>query len=338
MDRRKFNTSLLVAATAYKLGSLEDFGRKKILAPRLNPGDTIGIVSPAGVLTEEKIQTSIEKAISYGFKVKEGKYLREKHGYLAGRDEQRLEDFHAMYADPEVKGIWCARGGYGCTRILDKIDFKLIKKNPKVLIGYSDITALLNPIFQKTGIIGFHGPLGSSEDNAFSRTILRDLTMNVEKRISIEPFYPVDTKYDDVMTITNGMAEGIAVGGNLSLIAAMVGTDYEIKCKDRIVFIEDVGEEPYRIDRMLTQFIESSDIRKANGIVLGQFAGCNPDYPERSLSLIQVLKDRLGHLNIPCVYGLNFGHVAHNFTIPIGANLSVDFGSGKINVLDQTVR
>ncbi|GLR15421.1 S66 peptidase family protein [Portibacter lacus] len=338
MNRRNFNASILAAAAAYKFITVDDFGKKKILPPRLNPGDLIGIISPAGVLTEEKIQTSIDKAISYGFRVKEGKYLRKKFGYLAGKDEQRLEDFHSMYSDPEVKGIWCARGGYGCTRILDKIDFRLIKKNPKVLIGYSDITALLNAIYQRTGIVGFHGPLGASEDNTFSRTILRDLTMNVEKRVTIEPFYPVDTSYDDVKSIIPGQATGIAVGGNLSLIAAMVGTPYEIKFKDKIVFIEDVGEEPYRIDRMLTQVVESSDIARARGIVLGQFSGCNPDNPERSLSLMQVLEDRLKSLNIPCVYGLNFGHVAHNFTIPIGANVNVDFRTGKILVPDQTVR
>ncbi len=337
MDRRKFNTSLIVGLAGYKMAKMKVEAKAKILPLRLQPGDLIGLVAPAGQMTEMKVANSIDKLESYGFRVKEGNYLRNRHGYLAGTDEERLEDLHEMYKDPAVKGIWCARGGYGITRLLDRLDFRLIRKNPKVLIGFSDITALLNSIYQRTGIVGFHGPLGASVDNAFTRTILRDLTMHPEKKVVISPFYPVDASYDDIVTINPGREAGIAVGGNLTLLSAMTGTPYEVRFKDKIVFLEDVGEAPYRIDRMLTQLVQATDLSKSRGIVLGQFKGCHPKDPDTSLSLLEVIKDRLKHLALPCVYGLNFGHVDHNFTFPIGGEVDVNFSTGVIAVTKQVV-
>ncbi|WP_235298914.1 S66 peptidase family protein [Portibacter marinus] len=338
MDRRKFNTSLLAAAAAYNLSSIEmPEVKRQILPERLHVGDVVGLVAPAGMMTEEKINHAVAKIESYGFRVKKGKYLDAQYGYLAGTDQQRIEDLHAMYRDDRVKGIWCARGGYGITRILDLIDYRLIRRNPKILIGFSDITALLNAIFQQTGIIGFHGPLGASDDNAYTREILRDLIMHPEKSVEIPLYLSKDEAYEPMQTFIQGEAKGIAVGGNLSLMAALAGTRYEIKCKNRIVFMEDVGEEPYRIDRMLTQLIHATDIGKAKGIVLGQFKGCHPSNPERSLSLLECLKDKLLPLEIPLVYGLNFGHVAHHFTFPIGGEVHVNFNSGIVKIIEQMV-
>lgn len=336
MNRRDFTLSVAAAGIGSVLAN--NTNMKKTRKPmRLNMGDKIGLIAPAGILTQEKIDNSHKKLKEYGFRVKEGEFLRARNGYLAGTDDQRLADLHAMYADPEVRGIWCARGGYGCTRLLDKLNYKLIKKNPKVLIGYSDVTALLNGIYQKTGLIGFHGPVGASPDNEYSRSILRDQVMFPDKKVSIPVYSKEDAKYEPLHVFSGGSASGRAVGGNLSLMAAMAGTPYQIRCEGMIVFIEDVGEEPYRIDRMLTQLTSGTDLSKAAGIVLGQFRGCNPDHPERSLSLFQVLEDRLGSLGIPCIYGLNFGHVDHNFTFPVGGEVAVDFDNGMIQVLESVV-
>lgn len=337
MKRRDFTYSLAAAglASVVTVNSRPLVESKK--AFRLNVGDLVGLIAPAGLLDEERIEKAKARLKDYGFRTKEGTFIRAKNGYLAGTDAQRLHDLHSMYKDPKVKAIWCIRGGYGCTRLLENMDFQLIRKNPKVLIGFSDITALLNAIYQETGLIGFHGPVASSNDNAYSRQILRDLVMFPKENANASRFIDENGDYQEFKTIRGGKGSGIAVGGNLSLMAAMTGTPHEIDYTDKIVFIEDVGEEPYRIDRMLTQLLAGGKLGRANGIVLGQFRGCNPDNPERSLSLSQVLEDRLSSLGIPLASGFNFGHVDHNFTFPVGGRVSVDFDTGKINFLELMV-
>lgn len=336
MNRRDFAYSLAAASLGSMMSvSNEDITVKKAL--RLTIGDKVGLIAPAGQVSEERITKAHSRLQDYGLSVKEGRFIRAKYGYLAGTDAQRLEDFHEMYKDESVKAIWCIRGGYGCTRLLDRIDFKLIKKNPKILIGFSDITALLNAIFQKTGLIGFHGPVASSNDNPYTRKILRELIMFPRDGVSITPYIDEHSTYEAFTTLKGGKASGRAVGGNLSLLSAMTGTLYEIDFEDRIVFIEDVGEEPYRLDRMLTQLLCSGKLKKAKGIALGQFRGCDPDDPERSLSLMQVFADRLGDIACPVASGFNFGHIDHNFTFPIGGQVRLDFDSGKVDFLEKMV-
>ncbi len=341
MNRRTFNTAIALTPTLFasNLSSrIPDYQKKSLNAPRLNIGDTVGLIAPSGAISEEKIQTAIQNIAALGFKVQEGKHLRERYGYLAGTDEQRLEDLHSMYADKNVKAIWCVRGGYGCTRLLSSMDYDLIKKNKKILIGYSDITALLNAIYQETGVIGFHGPVASSTANDYNKLGFYNLLMSPTNNYKIEPFGEIMEKpYEPLQVFREGVGEGITAGGNLSLLAAMVGTKYEVEFKNKIVFIEDIGEEPYRIDRMLTQLIEGSDIKKAKAILLGQFRGCNPEDPEKSLSLVECLKDRLLPLNIPTMYGLNFGHVDHNFTFPIGAKARINTDGFVVEILEETV-
>ena len=272
-----------------------------------------------------------------GFKVKEGQFLRARYGYLAGKDEERLSDIHAMYKDSSVNGIWCVRGGYGVTRLLDQLDYQLIKQNTKALIGYSDITALHIAIYQKTGTIGFHGPVASSNQNNYNKTSFKALLMDPKDSFIIENYDDQKGNYDSLEILREGVAEGIIIGGNLSLLSAMVGTKYAPNYRNKIVLIEDVGEEPYRIDRMLTQLIGSSNLAKASGIILGQFKGCNPDNPATSLSLLDCLKDRLLPLKVPIIYGMHFGHIEHNFTFPIGAKGRISSKNPRLEVLDRTV-
>lgn len=341
MDRRSF--SRVITSGALGLGIIgaesiaNEMPKSTIKPSRLKIGDTIGLIAPAGAISEKGILKAVKNIEELGFKVKEGQFLRSRYGYLAGKDNERLSDIHAMYADASVKGIWCVRGGYGATRLLDLLDYQLIKENAKALIGYSDITALLNAIYQKTGTIGFHGPVGSSNQNSYNQISFKTFLMEPEDSILIENFKKEQNDYDAVEILREGVAEGVIVGGNLSLLAAMVGTKYAPNYRNKIVLIEDVGEEPYRIDRMLTQLIGSTNLAKASGIILGQFKGCNPENPETSLSLLECLKDRLLPLEIPVIYGMHFGHIEHNFTFPIGAKGRISSKDPRLEVLEKTV-
>ncbi|MEL6925573.1 MAG: LD-carboxypeptidase, partial [Bacteroidota bacterium] len=254
---------------------------------------------------------------------------------------QRLDDLHQMFADPEIDGIWCVRGGYGCTRILPHIDYKLIRKNPKVIIGYSDITALLQGIHQETGLIGFHGPVGTSDFTDYTLEQMQAVVMQNKATYTI-PFFdnPKALDQDEYRyeVIHPGVAEGELAGGNLSLLAAMTGTDFECKVKGKLLFIEDVGEQPYRIDRMLTQIQQNQNLNDAAGIVLGVFNDCKARNPEYSLTLMECLKDQLAGLRIPVIYGFSFGHISNQCTFPIGIRARLDTTAKTVTLLESSLR
>lgn len=300
----------------------------KNIPQALKKGDTIGIIAPAGILTEKRVQQAVEDVEKMGYKVKLGKNILNTYGYLAGTDQERLEDLHEMFADKSVNMIWCGRGGYGCTRLLDSIDYKLIKNNPKIFMGYSDITALHNAFYQCADLITFHGPIAASKHNEFSEKLIFDLIERNEidgKAILSDlqkQEFPEDHHHLEVMV--PGKAEGIFVGGNLSLVAAMMGTKYEINLKGKILFLEDVEEEPYSLDRMFTQLMGAKHFKDLAGIMLGQFSSCVAKNPENSLTTKELLIDRLSNCKFPVVAGLPFGHVPLNMSIPIGAKGSID--------------
>ncbi len=291
---------------------------------RLKRGDTIGLIAPAGIISEEKLSRAVETMNGLGFRVKIGEYVLQKNGYLAGNDAQRLLDLHAMFADKEVKAIVCIRGGYGTLRLLPNIDFSLIRKNPKIFIGYSDITALLHAIYAKTKLVCFHGPMALSD---FSQDLTLDSFLDSlqEKKRRINYQAVPDEAHDvDTCVIYPGKAKGQLVGGNLSLLLSLIGTPYEINLKNKILFIEEVGEEPYRIDRMITQLIVSGRLSRVAGVVLGKFSNCAPENPERSLSLDELFAERFSILKIPVLQGFPFGHVPQNITLPIGVNAKMN--------------
>ena len=320
----------------------QELSNKKIIKPmRLKVGDTLGVIAPSSALSEKTVTRAIENLTNLGFKIKLGKNVRAQNGYLAGTDTQRLEDLHWAFADPEVDAVWCIRGGYGATRLLPKVDFKLIKKNPKIFIGYSDITALHVAIFQKTGLVTFHGPVGTSDYTDFTKPNVWNLLTNPTpqyKLINAEINAKNESNLFKTEVITAGKCRGQLIGGNLSLLSAMDGTPFALdNLKGKILFMEDIDERPYRVDRMLTQMLQSHDLSKLAGIALGIFEGCNPKTDENSLSLMDCLKDRLGNLGIPVIYGLSFGHISNQYTLPVGIEAEMDTETGILTLLDSAV-
>jgi muramoyltetrapeptide carboxypeptidase len=322
----------------------QQFTHNKIIKPkRLKAGDTIGIIAPSSGTITENIDKAIASLQSLNFKLKFGKYLRERNGFLAGTDAQRVEDIHTMFADPSVDGIWCLRGGYGATRILPYLNYNLIKNNPKVFIGYSDITAFHMAIFQKTGLITFHGPVGTSDYTDYTRQHVLSLLMNPTPQYSVPLSANIVANESNLYkseVISAGKCKGQLIGGNLSLLSAMSGTKFGLKNKDlkgKILFMEDIDERPYRIDRMLTQMLQSVDFKQLSGIAFGIFEGCNPKPDESSWILIDTLKDRLGKLGIPVYYGLSFGHIKEQFTLPVGIQAELNTEGGRLTFLEPCV-
>jgi len=301
-------------------------------------GDTLGLVAPASFTSKEKVDKSIEIVKQMGFKVKIGKSLYERYGYLSGKDEIRAKDINEMFEDKEVDGIICLRGGYGTPRILDLLDYNIIKNNPKVFIGYSDITALHIVFNQICNLITFHGPMVSSDIignfQDFSKESLFKAIMNTEAIGLIKN--PVD---EEIVKINGGIVEGDIIGGNLSLIADTIGTPYEIDTKGKILFIEEVSEEPYSIDRMLNQLRLSGKLEDAIGIIFGDFNNCEPKgHYEDSLSLEEVINDHIKPLNKPIIYNLQAGHCNPIITLPFGVKARLDGDSGEVNILESAVK
>lgn len=344
--------NILNHSNAQDIVNQEIICKKPLKPKRLKLGDTLGVIAPSSAIPEHVIERALNNLSSLGFKLKLGKYLREKKGYLAGTDEQRLEDLHWAFSDKEVDAVWCIRGGYGATRILPKVNFDLIKKNPKIFIGYSDITALSTAIYQKTGLITFHGPVGTSDYNDFTKSNVLNVLMNPTPQYKLENAaenLANESNLFRMEVITPGKCRGKLIGGNLSLLSAMDGTPYALKdLKGKILFLEDIEERPYRIDRMLTQMLQAHDFKQLAGIALGVFEGCNPKPDENSLTLLECLTDRLGNLGIPVIYGLSFGHINHQYTLPVGIEAELDtegsnppedsgLGRGKLTLLEAAV-
>lgn len=303
-------------------------------AKPLKFGDTIGIIAPASPTTDSNIKKVEETLRNMGFKLKMGKSLYEKRGYLSGKDEIRAEDINSMFKDKEVDGIICIRGGYGTPRILDLIDYEIIKENPKVFVGYSDITALHIAFNQIAGLVTFHGPMAASDMirnfSSFSKEHLFKAIMDNEALGEI-----VNPEGEEIISINGGIAEGPIIGGNLSLIADTIGTPYEIDVKGKILFIEEVEEEPYRIDRMLNQLRLAGKLNDAAGIILGDFSKCDARKPNESLSLEEVIDDYFKALDKPIIYNLQAGHCEPMVTIPFGVRARLDADKKELIILEN---
>lgn len=282
----------------------------------LKKGACIGVIAPSGFILQDEIEPAISHLMDMGFQVKKGKSVFQKHTYLAGEDNARLRDLHVMFQDDEVSAIFCARGGYGALRLLPSIDYGLISQKPKILIGYSDITALLISFLTKSGIVTFHGPLlkelfKSKEEN------LNHLMDFVTKGIFTEVII------ESNMVVREGKAEGILMGGNLSTLVSLMGTPFIKPLDDVILFIEDKGEQPYRLDRMIHQLIMSEFFPCVRALLIGQFVDCGS---EREID--ELIRHISGIVNIPIVKGLPFGHGDQNITIPVGIRAEVDTSGG----------
>ena len=311
----------------------------RVVKPKkLAKGDLIGIISPASSPDDFlRIETGTKYFEKLGYKVILGKHIEKHHGYLAGTDLQRVEDIHEMFKNKEVKAIICARGGYGTPRLLDKIDYRLIRNNPKILVGFSDITALQMAIFKKTGLVTFSGPMVAvdfyedvnpyTEENFWSV-----LTSNKKVgRIKL----PEDEK---LFEITRGATKARVIGGNLSLLSSVMGTEYAPDMKDKILILEEIGEAPYRIDRMLNQLKLNGVFKKIKGILLGAFIDCVENDPEkRTLTLGEVIEDYLGHLKVPVIYNFPYGHIKSMVTVPLGVQMNLNAGRHIVEITESAV-
>ncbi len=284
----------------------------------LKPGDIIGIIAPASPVTDEEIQPAINIIKQQGYNILEGDHLYDTQGYLAGTDENRLNDLHEMFRNNNVKAVLCARGGYGTPRLLDKVDYNLIKENPKIFIGYSDITALLLAVFHKTGLTVWHGPMLRSVEGR------EDNLNNLLNILSSEGEFNLRLEADNVMN--RGNARGRLLGGNLSLISALHGTPYLPTFKDSILFLEDRGEPLYRIDRMLTQLKLSGVLEGVRGLIVGNFMDCG-DTEEIKRILLETF-----NRDCPVYTGFPAGHGKENRPIPFGVEAELDTESLTFNV------
>jgi len=308
---------------------------QKIKPALLKKGDTIAVTSPAGAVWEEtqiEIFSNILKG--FGFNIVLGKTLKEKLGYFAGSDELRAKELNDFFADKNIKGIFCMKGGWGCARLLDKLDYKTIQQNPKILIGFSDITSLLIAITAKTGLITFHGPVGNSGWNDFTKTVFSNVAQTTANTYT----YPPNPENEEAILIINsGKASGDLVGGNLSVLTSIIGSDYLPDWKNKILFLEDSKEEPYSIDRMLTQLKLSGVLNSVNGIIFGKCAKCLAEEPQKSFTLNEVLIQHFKPLGIPAFYGAMIGHIENKLTVPLGINAIMDADKGTISLTESSV-
>jgi muramoyltetrapeptide carboxypeptidase len=327
------STAFITASTDYKTVKAAD--TSDLIRPkRLFKGACIGICAPAGALRRSEEVDMFKSVLeAMGFQVKVGKYVYEKHGFFAGTDAQRAEDFMDLITDEEVDGIFFLRGGWGCARVLPLLDFNSIKAHPKIVMGFSDATSLLNAITSRTGLVTFHGPSGNSTWNTFSIESLQEVLQSGEPTT-----YDAQQNDEHMVTYAEGKATGVLWGGNLSVITSMLGTPYFPEISDGLLFLEEVGEEPYRIDRMLTQLKQAGIFNRCNGIVLGSFRKCIAEEPDRAFTLEEVFEDHFGNLHIPVFYGAPIGHTRDKFTIPIGVEATMDAKEGTIALTTSAVK
>ena len=312
---------------------------------RLNKGDTIAVVAPASPLNEDdQVFAALETVESLGFKVKRGINLFARNAYLAGSDEQRAADFNAAFADETVDGIITLGGGYGSPRILPYLDYEMIRANPKLLMGYSDITALLNGILQKSGLVTFHGPIANQAFTSYTFSEFEKVVLRAESNVLVAapPEFEAAPgsveRVNRILRIGTGKVKGRLIGGNLSLLATLCGTPYAPDYEGKILFIEEVGEATYRLDRMLTQLWLSGDLQKVAGIAFGKFSGCSTSASwAKQLTVEEVLVDRCKQMGIPALRGLMIGHVPDQTTLPLGCMAELDVDAGTLRLLEPGV-
>jgi muramoyltetrapeptide carboxypeptidase len=309
---------------------------KPLKPKRLEQGDTIAVVSPASpLLTTTYLERGIEILEQTGYRVVTQKHAHDRHLLFAGTEQDRADDINSAFRDRSVGAIICTRGGCGTAQTLSHIDYSLIAKNPKIFIGYSDITSLQAAIFNKTGLITFYGPMvatdfGKGLTRFKSRNFFKILT---ETQKTIELRNPPSKK---MLTLYPGKAEGQLAGGCLSVVVASLGTRYEVDTKNKILFFEDIDEQPHRIDRYLTQLIMAEKLQQASGIIFGPFPKCEyltkDNYFKFGVKLLDLIKERIAPLGIPALYGLQFGHVTNKLTIPFGAHATLDATNCRVFV------
>ena len=316
-------------------------GSRALIKPKaLKAGDTVGLITPSSYVFDTwRIDLAAARLeATLGVKCKIGKFVKSRHGYMAGTEKERLEDLHAMFADAGVAAVFCLEGGYGTERLLSGIDYDLLRRNPKILLGYSDITGLHLAITRKAGLVTFHGPVAAGSMPAWSLASLKKALFTPEPigELANPPEDDQNWPAFPLHTVSPGRASGPIAGGNLTLVSTTMGTPYEIDARGKILFLEDTGEAPYRVDRMLTQLKLAGKLQEAAGIVWGTCTECTPARSsfEVNLSMSDLLDEILGDLGKPVLSGLVFGHTREKATLPMGVTAELDAGAKKVAIVE----
>jgi muramoyltetrapeptide carboxypeptidase len=334
MDRRKFLglSAMSLPMAAWGNVNSRNMKHEGILLPKsLQKGDRIGLCTPSSPTSAENVEKAIQSLESLGFETVLAPNCNVNTGFLAGDDKMRAEDIHTLMRDENVQGIWCVRGGYGSARILPYLDYQLIREARKPIIGYSDITALLHGILLGSGLIGYHGPVGTSTYSAYTIEHILPIIQSPGDRHVIEP-YRGENSYGDPKVLLSGEAQGAIIGGNLTVFASLCGTPYMPSTEGKILILEDIGEEPYRLDRMFNQLRQNFNLNGLAGILLGQFTNCEPKDPSRSLSLEETILQAFQDITVPIMYNYSFGHVVHLCSFPIGAQVEMNTENGTLTI------
>ena len=300
-----------------------------IIPPYLKPGDTIGIVCPAGYMPFEKAQTCIETFIGWGFKVIPGKTLGHQFNYFSGTDEERLTDLQQMMDDANIKAIFCARGGYGMGRIIDQLDFKKIRAHPKWVIGFSDITVLHSHLYRNYKIASLHAPMAAAfNDDEFKNQYVQSLRDALIGR-------KADYNVEGNILNQKGKASGILVGGNLSLLAHLVGTSSDIKIKNKILFIEDVGEYIYNVDRMMYQLKRSGKLEELKGLIVGKFTDMKDTTVPFGQTTEDLIKEIVKEYGYPVCFGFPVSHDKENYALKIGVKYKLNVSATSVELKES---
>ena len=352
MDRRSFMKTLAAGAVAtsvlspsalanaplFQQGSGLGAGR---LPKRLKKGDTVRMVAPASaVLDRHHVLIAKESFEALGFNVELGEHVFGRHGYLSGTDQQRAEDVNKAFADDSVDAVIAVRGGWGCNRILPLLDYDMIRANNKVLLGYSDITSLMNALYVKTGMVSFHGPNGFSYWADFQAQQFRDVIMDGKSttmRNYKEKEETLTMMSNRTTTVNSGTAQGVLVGGNLTVLTSLCGTPYFPDLKGKILMLEDVGENIYRIDRFLSQLQLAGHLEGVAGIVFGHCTECDPSGGFGSFTLHEVFEHYFKPLGVPTYTGAQFGHIRDNHILPVGHVVELDADAATLKLLGSAV-
>ncbi|WP_105190810.1 S66 peptidase family protein [Pseudoalteromonas sp. T1lg48] len=327
---------LLTSTQAQAIG-IPKLGAQSVIKPKaLKKGGTLAIVSPAAATAEHKDLALAQQLVkALGYKVKLAEHVLARRGHLAGTDAQRAADINAQFADPEVDGLFCLRGGSGAARLLPLLDYPSIAANPKPLLGYSDITALHNALLSQVGLISFHGPNATSDWNPFN---VQQFQRLFEQRQRMH-YMNLPKAEDELInthyltqTITSGRISGRLIGGNLTVLTALAGSPYLPDFDGAILFLEDTEEAPYRIDRMMSTLKLMGALDKVAGFVFGDCSQCTPNSGYGSLSLDEILADYIKPLGIPAYRGAMIGHVKQQFILPVGAQVTLDADAGSITL------
>lgn len=345
MERRNYLKLIGASALLSQINFNESFSQNKkdsqtyIKAKKLNEGDKVAVIAPASAVSSPDDIFKAKEILEY-LKLKPifGKNLLKGSGYKTRSVEERLEDLHWAFKNKEIKAVFCIRGGYGSSSLLDKIDFKIIKDNPKIFCGYSDITALHLAINKKTNLITFHGPVMLSSFDSITLNSFKEVLFENKQMTYSNPNNREIRNNFQTYTINNGVAEGELIGGNLSLLCSLIGTDYQPNLNDKILFIEDVGEEPYRIHRMLVQLEQSGMLKSINGLVIGKCNDCNKNSSSTwDMSEIEVYYDILSTYKFPCFYGLLIGHTSSQYTLPLGIKVRINAFENSLIFLEKAL-